>query len=1203
MTRFLSVCAAVCILLLLPLYAQTSASLSGLVQDTTGAMVPGANVTLTEPSKNLKLETITSDTGLFNFPVLQPGNYTITVEMSGFKTVVKSGIILETNQKQSAGTIVMEVGEVTSTIQVSADAGQLQVKSRSGEQGEIVTGRQVRELAINGRNYLDLVKIVPGVVTTGNFQVAGPGGLSAISINGTRTNQHNLTIDGSTNVDTGSNGTQHVALNIDAIEEFQVLSSNYQAEYGRSGGGEIKITTRSGTKDFHGTAYLFHRHEGMNANTFFRNADKTSRAFYRYNYFGYNIGGPVKLGNFLKDKMYFFWGQEWHKQFVPVGVQQVRMPTDLEVNGDFSQTRDGSGNDITIKDPLTGKPFENEKIPANRINTSGQNILKLFNRYINMPEKMPLFNHQSQESINYPRREENIRVDYNITENLRMFARFTQDSDEQIMPYGVGWTSGQNFPLTPTIFKQGPARNASLNITWVINNTMTNEFVFGPSQNNLTLDPVDPDAATFKGIGLTFTPPYPYSPYQFVNINFSGYGSYGVINNYTQFPYKNSNTTFDFYDNLNKIWGSHSFKTGIYYQRQRKDQAAGTSMTINFSNNVNNPNNAGHPLANALLGNFDTLTAPNRPIGQGQYRSTNLEWYVQDNWRVTPRLTVDYGIRFSYIGPQYDDRDQERYFDPNAWDPAKAVRLYRPDKNGFAYDPVFPEVTGLPKYLIGRIVPGSGEPFNGMVHIRGGFKKRPPQIGPALGFAFDMFGNAKTVLRGGFRTAYDRVSGNTSVFPAVGQPPVYVNPQFFYGNLDTVGAAGAQVVLAPSNVHGIDREGKIPMVHSFSLQIQHRLPHDTVVSLGYVGSVSSHLWQTVNLNYSPYGELFTKAAQDPAQYPNFTVPDVQPNLAQVYIDKGLKFDGSKAFQANFLKKYPGYGTIQYRGAMGSANYHSMQAMVQRRFGRGLTYAIAYTWGRAMDTANGDGDYQNPVCSRCYDYRRASFDRKHNLAINYVWNLPAVAKHFFDNALGRAVFDNWQLSGISQFQTGSPAEPNFGLVTPSGSGLNTSQRVLGSWTEGPRIQVIGDPVPTNQSRTNWLNYSALQLPEIGQIGGNRSWIDNPGLNIHDISIYKNFPLWSEKERFLQFRLEMFNAFNHPNFTGFNSGMTFQVADSAMSNYNAVKQASPQTVRGFVGGISPPNPNTYRLGRGNGEVNSQPGYVSANRVIELAMKLYF
>jgi len=1203
MTRFVRASAALCVLILALTglgLAQTSASLAGVVKDGTGAVIPGANVTLTEPAKNLRLETVTSDSGTFDFPTLQPGTYTVAVEMAGFKQVVKSGIILETNQRQSAGTIVMEVGEVTSTIQVTADSGQLQVKTRSGEQAEIVTGRQVRELAINGRNYLDLVKIIPGVVTTGNFQVAGPGGFGNISINGTRMDQHNLTIDGATNVDTGSNGTQHVALNMDAIEEFQVLTSNYQAEYGRSGGGEIKITSRSGTKDFHGTAYLFHRHEGMNANTFFRNADKAQRALYRYNYFGYNVGGPVKLGNFLKDKMYFFWGQEWHKQLVPVGLQQNRMPTALEMAGDFSKTTDGSGKDITVTDPLTKQPFPNEIIPANRISPSGQNILKLFHKYENMPEKLPAFNHQSQESINYPRRQENIRVDYNITESLRMFARFTQDYDQQIMPYGVGWTSGQNFPLTPTDFKQGPARNASLNLTWVMSNTMTNEFVFGPSQNNLTLDPIDPDAATMKGIGLTFAPPYPYSPYQFVNINFSGHGSYGVINNYSQFPYKNSNTTFDIYDNLNKIWGAHSFKMGVYYQRQRKDQAAGSSMTLNFSNNSNNPNNAGHPYANAIMGNFDTMNAPNRTIGQGQYRSTNFEWYFQDNFKVSPKLTVDMGIRFSYIGPQYDDRDQERYFIPENWDPAKAVTLYKTGLDGFAVNPLTGE-TGLAKYLIGRIIPGSGDPFNGMTHIRGGFDKRAPQIGPNVGFAYDVFGNAKTVVRGGARIAYDRVSGNTSVFPAVGQPPVYLNPQFLYGNIDTVGGSG-DPILSPSNVHGIDRSGKNPFVNSFSLQVQQQLPNDTVLSIGYVGSTSGHLWQTFNLNYSPYGELFTKAAQDPVKHGG-TVPDVQAGIAQVYLDAGYKYDGSKAYDANFLKKYPGYGTVQYRGPMGSSNYHSMQTMIQRRFGKGLTYAIAYTWGKAMDTANGLGDYQNPVCARCYDYRRASFDRTQNLAINYVWNTPGVAKFFFDNPVGRAIFDNWQLSGISQFQTGSPAEPNFGLTTKSGSSINANQRVAGSWTEGARIQVVGDPIPSDQGRMSWMDYSALRLPEIGQIGGSRQWIDSPGINVHDISLFKNFPLWSEQERFLQFRLEMFNAFNHPQFTGFNSGMTFEMADSAMTDYKAKQQASPQTVRGFVGGISPPNPNTYRLGRGNGEVNGQPSNVSANRVIQVALKLYF
>ena len=281
-------------LLVVTAVGQNSASLSGVVQDPQGNVIGGAKVTITEPTKTIKFETTTSSEGTFSFPVLQPGTYTLAIEMAGFKQLVKSGLVIETADRKSAGTLMMEIGEVSATVEVTADAAQLAIKKESGEQGELISGRQVRDLAINGRNYLDLMKLIPGTVNFGNFQIAGPGGFGAFNINGTRANQHNLTIDGATNVDTGSNGTQHVALNLDVVEEFKVLTSNYQAEYGRSAGGDIKITTRGGGKDLHGTAYLFHRHEGQNANTFFNNANKVGgrpaeipRSLYRYNYFGY----------------------------------------------------------------------------------------------------------------------------------------------------------------------------------------------------------------------------------------------------------------------------------------------------------------------------------------------------------------------------------------------------------------------------------------------------------------------------------------------------------------------------------------------------------------------------------------------------------------------------------------------------------------------------------------------------------------------------------------------------------------------------------------------------------------------------------------------------------------------------------------------------------------------------------------------------
>src|SRR5262245_2764975 len=251
-------------------YAQTSnASLTGVVKDPQGGAVPGATVKAVYARTSQEVETLTGSEGTFSFPTLQPGEYTVVVEMAGFKTLSKTGIILQAASHQTTGDLVLEIGGVTDTISVVADTAQMMINTTSGEIGEVVDGRQVQELALNGRNYLDLMKTLPGVVINAdtNFVIAGPGKFGSFSINGTRTDMHNLTIDGSTNVDTGSNGTQHVMLNLDAIAEFKVLSSDYQAEYGRSGGGDIKIVTRGGGRKYHGGAYLFHRHEGQNANS------------------------------------------------------------------------------------------------------------------------------------------------------------------------------------------------------------------------------------------------------------------------------------------------------------------------------------------------------------------------------------------------------------------------------------------------------------------------------------------------------------------------------------------------------------------------------------------------------------------------------------------------------------------------------------------------------------------------------------------------------------------------------------------------------------------------------------------------------------------------------------------------------------------------------------------------------------------------
>jgi hypothetical protein len=1254
---------ALVLLLAASAFAQTSASLSGTVHDPQGNAVAGAKIMLKDTGGTTQLDTTTNGEGFYTFPVIQPGTYIVTIEASGFKKSVKSGIVVNASDKQSAGITGLEVGDISNTVEVTADAAQLQIKTESGEQSTAINNQQIQNLAVNGRNYLDLLKLTPGVIVTTGFATSGPGGFGNININGGRGGKNNLTIDGTTNVDTGSNGTQHIALSLDNIAEFKLLTSNYQAEYGRSSGGEIQIVTKSGTSQFHGTGYYFHRHEQFNANSYYNNAnglrangtEVSPRNFYRYNQQGYNIGGPVwlpKIGSqYLKERLFFFFSQEWQEQLVPQTARNSRVPTALEAAGDFSQTFDGNGVKIYVKDPTKAGNctaadqtacFPGNIIPAARINPNGTKILNLFRRFENLPLNATginglRYNHDSQLSVSYPRKETSLRLDYNLSDNTKAYARYTRDADLQVMPYGLGWTGGNNqIPFDNLIFKQAPAWNSTLNVTSALSPTLTNEFIFGASQNNLTLDPTVENAASYSGIGFNFTLPFAnYPANQWFNIGFGGITNqnFAGTNGYGAYPYKNSNTTFDIYDNVSKVFGTHTAKAGFYYQRSRKDQAAGASATINFSHNTNDPNNAQHPYANALLGNFNTYQQPNIGVFQGQYRSTNIEWYVQDNWKVNSRLTLDYGMRFSLIYPQFDKRQQDYYFVPEKFNPAQAVRLYRPTcvagtfalggcsgANQRAVDPANPN-TLLPSYLVGRIVPGSGNPFNGQVgskdgYYPGGMKSRGVQYGPALGFAFDVFGNKKTVVRGGYRWAYDRVQGNEVIFQAVGQPPLFINPTFNFGNLSTVGTSTGALALGTSSVIAADPEGKLPSAHSFSLQVQQDMGWSTVVSVGYVGNLSSHQQEILNLNYSPYGELFTKAAQDPSKFAGGVVPDEEPNLAQVYKDAGLKFSGTYALAEDFLKRYPGYRTIGYRTAGGSSNYHSMQATVNKRFGNSVNFGLAYTWSRAMGTSNGYTDGINPLCSRCADYKRQNFDRTHVAVINYDWRLPGLKD---TNWLIKAVTNGWQITGITQFISGSPAAGGVGIPN-----VNLSQRLSGSWTQGVGTLLTGE-IKTTGDRDNYFNFQNLRLPSVAEalaLKGNypRTYLQNPGINVTDLSVFKNFPLGGDGARSLQLRLEAFNVFNHAQFSGFNSGSNLNICSdfnnpsnlaTTCRSFATFQNASAASVTLPNGSILYPLQNVRgtslagnpRLGNGVGEYSGLHGAVSGNRVVQLAVKIFF
>src|SRR5260221_5976144 len=412
----------------------TFGTIFGRVQDPSGAMVTNATVTVSNPSNGLTRTMTTSAMGEFSAPGLYPGTYTITVEAPGFKKLESSGFVLSAADKLNAGNLALAVGATADSVTVTADAGQVQLQSSSGERSDLISGKQLNDIAINGRNVLDYMKLIPGVTSTFSGSVSGTGGIDGFNVNGTRANQHEFTLDGASNVDTGNNGGTHVTLNPDAIEEVKVLTSNYQAEFGKAAGGQVAIVSKGGTNKGHGNGRFFHRNEGLNANEYFNktaqlsNKRRNSPQLYRYNDIGYQVGGPLR-----KDRLFVFWSEEFYRQFVPVGgVAQFYVPTDLERQGDFSKSTDGTGSPVVI----TGPGITNNVITSG-INPAMQEILSLF------PEpnvsgfgvNNQNYNFSQALSGHAPRREDILRVDYQLNVKNRLYGRWLHNSETDSMPF------------------------------------------------------------------------------------------------------------------------------------------------------------------------------------------------------------------------------------------------------------------------------------------------------------------------------------------------------------------------------------------------------------------------------------------------------------------------------------------------------------------------------------------------------------------------------------------------------------------------------------------------------------------------------------------------------------------------------------------------------------------------------------------------
>jgi hypothetical protein len=656
---------------------------------------------------------------------------------------------------------------------------------------------------------------------------------------------------------------------------------------------------------------------------------------------------------------------------------------------------------------------------------------------------------------------------------------------------------------------------------------MTNEFNIGASHNNYLIDQTtDAYSRTKAGVSLPLLYPnavqHDWMPY----VTFGGSRLANSVSfntgNVGAAPFINYNTMIDIVDNISKVLGRHTIKTGVYVQRSRKDQTSFGAFdgNYNFGDTSANPYDSGYGFANAALGVYQTFSQAANFIN-GQYRYTNLEFYGQDTWKVASRLTLDYGVRIAWYEPQYDASLQASTFLPTAWSASQQPRLYQPQLvNGVrsAVDPVTGQV--LPSAEIGYIVPNTGNVANGIVQggVNGESKylqnSAPLLWGPRLGIAWDVTGRQNIVVRTGTGMYYDRFQGNR-VFDLVRNPPLGIQPQLYYGYMKDINPSSA--LLSPPSFYAADPVGKVPTNLMYNLAVQTKLPYSFVLDTAYVGGQFRHLQDNRNLNYVPYGSMFLPQNQDPTL-------------------SSTAMLGSSSLPANFVRSRRGIGDIALYESAAVGNYNSLQVTLDRRFGN-MFIGMAYTWAKNLTTATGDTNYVRPdqFTHQAY-YGPSSNDRRQTFAFNYVYNLPKLTRA---NAVTRAILGRWQISGVTMFRTGTPFNIGYSVTGVS------QQNITGSSTEGARVYWLGNPVTGSIDPYNRLNGNMVAPPQVGSIGlESESGYDRftgPGTNNWDISLQKEFSI-REKLHF-QFRVDAFNVFNHTQFTGYNSTVNY----SSLTNW--------------------------------------------------------
>ncbi|MEG9433600.1 TonB-dependent receptor [Terriglobus sp. ADX1] len=1093
-----------------------SGSISGTVRDASGAVIPNATVKLTNTDRNLVVRTLTTgSSGTYSARSLPLGNYTVEVSAPSFGTQTVNGIVVHVND---ALTINADLKAGGGNEAVTVTSEQQSINLENATQAGLINGTQVRELVLGTRNYEQLVGLQPGVSYSGGDQIyignSSPNGATNVvnfSVNGSRTSGNAWTVDGADNVDRGSNYTLLTYPSVDAIAEFKTLRGQYSAEFGRSASGQINVVTKSGTNSLHGSAYEFVRNDVFNANDVLNKltttpagATKTTspRSKLRYNDFGYTIGGPLfipKVYDGRKHKTYLFFSQEIRRVITYKPVTLTGVPTIAERGGTFAAP-------VCVAVSPTGTcTTQNTKVT----NFSPLALAYVKDIYAGVPAPdntgtlvtpplQNIFNANQQIG----------RVDQSFGDKVQVFFRIINDSIPTVEPGGL--FQGSGYPGVGTTATNAPGRIYLGHATWVMSPTWLMDGGYAFSQGALLSDPIgsmrnsaSPDVAALVKL-----------PYQSTLARVPGLTFTGGTALATYGPYRDYSRNHNIFLNVTKTLGPHTLRFGVNYNHYEKKEnnASANAGSFTFTD-------AGVPTgqlsyrqswANFLTGFVTTFSQASYDVTP-DIKVNQFEGYFQDDWKATPRLTVNLGIRYSKFAQPIDANHQLTTFDPSLYVAANAPTIDTTNAGNLC-------VVGAP--CTGTTPNPNANRLNGISINSGSSQAATSPYGdkvgksdnlnfaPRLGFAYDVFGNGKTSVRGGYGIAYDSALFGIYEQNIFQNIPYVQSPTISNTSFDNPAAVAANVSYAAPVLRATSPKFRTPYNQQFSLGVQQSLGWGVTTDVSYVGSHQVHLIGLVDINQPAPGA--------------FATPGVGTASGGYYTINTTTIN-----KINQIRPYRGYGVINSVLPIFDGNYNSLQIGGRKSWKHDSLVSVNYTWSRALTNANADRTGAPQISSRPdLEYGRSAADRTHIFNFNAVYALPFFyeQKGFVGHLLG-----GWEVSALGYFNSGLPLNVTTSGLDPAGVGVIVSS----SAASGRPDQVANPNVASATSgpihtRQHWFNINAYQAVPLGQYrGGNsqRNGVNGPGWWRVDPGVFRNIRIWENVN--LQLRGEAFNIFNHTN----------------------------------------------------------------------------